>query len=117
MPLFASLFSSIAGGFASFLSLFLARDIAMKGAAYTAYIGITSAFLATTWVCINSLWDMARGYFSGSSDISTIAGAIAVGLGAIIPANAATVLSCCAAVWSATQVYKVQKTGILWFGK
>lgn len=116
MPLFAALFSSIAGGFATLLAAIVSRDLAMKGAAYSAYIAITATFLAATFVCISSLWNMAASFASDSGGIDTIGGAIAIGIGVLVPSNAATVLSCCAAVWSASQVYKIQKTGVIAFG-
>lgn len=115
MPIFATLFSSVAAGFAALFSAFLARDIAMKTASYTAYVAITAAFLTTTYVCIHSLWSMAMSFFGGAGTIKTIGGAIAIGLGMLVPSNAATVLACCASVWSACQVYRMQRTGIIHF--
>lgn len=115
MPIFATLFSSVAAGFATLFSAILARDVAMKTASYAAYIAITAAFLTTTYVCIHSLWSMAMGFFGGSGSIKSVSGAIAIGLGMLIPSNAATVLACCAAVWSACQVYRIQRTGIIHF--
>lgn len=115
MPIFAALFSSVAGGFAALFSAFLARDLALKTASYTAYVTITGVFLATTYVCVHSLWSMVMGFFSGAGSIKSVSGAIAIGLGMLIPSNAATVLACCASVWSACQVYRMQKTGIVHF--
>lgn len=115
MPIFATLFSSISAGFAALFSAFLARDLALKSASYAAYVAVTAAFLATTYVCVNSLWSMAMGFFSGSGSIKSVSGAVAIGLGMLIPGNAATVLACCASVWSACQVYRMQRTGIIHF--
>lgn len=112
MPIFASLFSAVSGAFAALLSAIVARDVALKGAAYGAYLTITGTFLVTTFVCIQSLWSMVMAFFAGSGSMATVSGAMAIALGMLIPGNAATVLACCASVWAATQVYKVQKTGV-----
>jgi hypothetical protein len=116
MPLLATLMASLASGLASLLSVMMGYKLALKLAAYTAWIVVTTAFLATTFICITALWSMAAGFFSGGGSMATVSGAIAIGLGVIIPSNAATVLSCCSSVWIASQVYKLQKQGLIHFG-
>lgn len=116
MPLFATLVGSIASGLAALLSTVVGFKLALKLAAYTVWIAVTAAFVATTVTCISSLWFMASSYFSGSGGTASISGAIAMALGIIVPSNAATVLSCCSSVWIAAQVYKLQKQGIIHFG-
>lgn len=116
MPLFATLIGSLASGIAGLLSTIVGFKLALKLAAYTVWIAVTAAFVATTVTCITSLWFMASAYFAGSGGTGSIGGAIAMGLGIIIPSNAATVLSCCSSVWIASQVYKLQKQGIIHFG-
>lgn len=116
MPLLGTLLGSAAAGIASLLSVFMGYKLALKLAAYTVWLAITTAFLATTLVCVTSLWTMATAYFSAGGGTSTVSGAIGMGLGVIVPANAATVLSCCSSVWIAAQVYKLQKIGIVHFG-
>lgn len=115
MPIFAALFASISGGFAALMSTIMAYKMALKLTAYTTWIALTVSFLAAMFVCVNSLWIAATAYFSGGGSISTVGGAIAIGLGVLIPANAGVVLSCCSSVWLGTQVYKLQKQGIVNF--
>lgn len=116
MPLLATLMASLAGGIASLLSIMMGYKLALKLAAYTTWIAVTTAFLAATFVCVSSLWNMAAGYFSGGGGMATVSGAIAIGLGIIVPSNAAVVLSCCSSVWIAASVYKLQKQGLIHFG-
>lgn len=116
MPLLATLMASLAGGLASLLSLVMGYRLALKLAAYTAWITVTVAFLATTFICVQSLWSMAAGYFAGGGGMHTLSGAIAIGLGVIVPSNASTVLACCSSVWIATQIYRLQKQGLIHFG-
>lgn len=116
MPLLSQLLTGLFSSLASLFGLMLARDLAVKTATYIAYIAITSAFLVATFVCINSLWNMAAGYFSGSGGWDTIPGAVAMGLGMAIPSNASTVLACCASVWTGSRVYMLQRQGLVHFG-
>lgn len=115
MPLLSNLLASLVGGLASLLSTIMGYSLALKLAAYTTWIAVTGAFLISVMVCLTSLWSMAAGYFSGSGGMNTVPGAIAIGLGVIVPSNAATVLSCCSAVWIAANVYKLQKQGLFHF--
>jgi len=117
MILFSKLVAGLFAGVASLLGLILARDVAVKSAAYAAYISITSAFLVATFICINSLWAMASAFFSGSGGWDSVGGAAAMGLGMIVPSNAATVLACCASVWTGSRIYMLQKQGIFFFGR
>lgn len=116
MPLLSTLVASLAGGLAALLSTIMGYTLALKLAAYTAWIAVTVAFLAATFVCVSSMWNMAAAFFSGGGGMATVSGAIAIGLGVIVPSNAAVVLSCCSSVWIASQIYKLQKQGLIHFG-
>lgn len=116
MPLLATLIGSAAAGLASMFSLVMGFGLALKLAAYTVWVAVTAAFLIATLVCVTSLWSLVMGYFSGGGSIASVAGAIALGLGVLIPSNGAVVLACCSSVWIAAQVYKMQKQGIVHFG-
>lgn len=116
MPLLATLMASLAGGLASLLSVMMGYRLALKLAAYTVWIATTAAFVVSTYGCVHALWMMAVGFFAGGGGMHTVSGAIAMGLGVIIPGNAGTVLACCQSVWIATQIYKLQKQGLINFG-
>lgn len=116
MPLLGTLIGSLASGLAALLSSIMGFKLALKLSAYTVWIAITTAFLTTTLVCVTTLWSMASAYFAGTGGTATVSGAIAMGLGIIVPSNAGAVLSCCSSVWIASQVYKLQKQGIIHFG-
>lgn len=116
MPLLSQLLTGLFSSLASLLGLLFVQDVAVKTATYIAYIAITSAFLVATFACVNSLWSMAAGYFSGSGGWTSIEGAVAMGLGMAIPSNAATVLACCASVWTGSRVYMLQRQGLVHFG-
>lgn len=116
MPLLATLVASIAGGLASLLSVIMGYQLALKLAAYTVWITITGIFVTSTFACITAMWSMMVGYFGGGGGMHTLSGALAMGLSVIVPSNAATVMACCQSVWIATQVYKLQKQGLINFG-
>jgi len=116
MPLLAGLIGAIASGLTGFFASMMSLQLAMKFAAYTTWIVLAAAYFASVFVFVNSLWMMASAYFSTSGGVATASGAISLGLSTIIPANAATVLACCSAVWISTQVYKLQKLAIFTFG-
>lgn len=116
MPLLAVLMASLAGGIASLLSVMMGYRLALKLAAYTAWIAVTVLFLASTFICVHALWSMAAGFFGGAGGMHTLPGAMAIGLGVIVPSNASTVLACCSSVWIASQIYKLQKQGLINFG-
>lgn len=118
MPLFASLMASLFSGVVGFLARFVSLQLAQKIAAYAMYITVTVALLATTLVCLRSLFGMLSALLSG--------GGLAAGLGWVrfffmaagmfIPANAGPVMSCIASVWIATSIYKVQREGLSNYG-
>lgn len=113
MPLFATLFGSLATALASLFSLFFGYKTALKLAAYTAWIGILSALLVSVFVCVSALMS---GVYAAAAGLSL--GWVArflMGLGMFIPSNAVTVMSCVASVWIATSIYRVQKDGIFGF--
>lgn len=115
MPLFATLFGSVASGLASLFGTFLSYKVALKLAAYTTWITVFTAFLVSVFVCVSNLLGMVT-----SSVGSTSGGAwmayFWMGLGMFIPSNASAIMACLASVWISTSIYKVQKEGIMNFG-
>lgn len=112
MPLLAAFIGNLAVGFAAFFSRFMAYGLALKLAAYSAWIVVLGIFVASVFVCMNSIVGMLAGMFGGGSLNGGIASAFAMGLSIFIPANAAAVVSCLGSVWIACQVYKIQKEGM-----
>lgn len=112
MPIFAQLFATIALGFANLFARWLTFGVSMKLAMYTTWMVTFSAFLATVYVCINSLYSTVSA-FGGAGDggVSWVR-LFFVGLGMLIPSNAGAVIACVSAVWIATAVYKVKKQGL-----
>lgn len=113
MPLLAKLIAAIATGAIAVFSRFMSFSLALKFASYTAWIAVLTAYLASVYVCITSLRTMVVSFLGSTGGINGgIGSAFAMGVGMLIPSNAAGVLSCVASVWIATQVYKIQKDGI-----
>lgn len=108
MPVFAayigSLFSGLVGVFAQFMSV----QLAIKFAAYTAWIALTVAFVAGVVTCIQTMVDMLSMFANGSGWWRWFF----IGLGMFIPVNGAAIISCQGAIWIATNVYKLQKGAI-----
>lgn len=113
MPIFAGLIGSLASAFASLFSKFMGFQAALKLASYSAWLVVMTTFLASVFVCVSSLHGMVSGAASGSGWVRYFW----MGLGMLIPSNAAAVISCVASVWIATNVYKVQKEGIHHYSK
>jgi hypothetical protein len=110
MPLLAAFVGNVAVALAGFFSRYVAFELALKLAAYVAWIAVVSTFAVTVFVCVSGLVATASGMFSaGGSNLLRMFG---MGLGMFIPANASTVLSCVASVWIGCQVYKLQKQGM-----
>lgn len=114
MPLFAALFGSIASALVALFSQFMGIRVAMKLAAYTAWIAVFTAFLVAVFVCVSSIlgYVTATGATGGSAWVARFW----MALGMFIPANASAVMSCIGSVWIATSIYRVQKQGIFGFG-
>jgi hypothetical protein len=112
MPLFAQLFSSIALGFANLFARWLTFGVSMRLAMYTTWMVTFSAFLATVYVCINSLYSTVSAFGAGRSGAVSWVRLFFVGLGMLIPSNAGAVIACVSAVWIATAVYKIKKQGL-----
>lgn len=113
MPLFAKLFGSIATALISFFSIFFEYRVALKLAAYTAWITVFGTLLVSVFVCVSSILGMVTGAAqSGPAWLSFLW----MGVGMFIPSNASAIMSCLASIWIATNIYKVQKQGIFGFG-
>ena len=114
MPLFATLFGSIASAFVSFFALFFEYRVALKLAAYTTWIAVFSAFLVSVFVCVSSLLSMvtSASVSGGGAWVSMFF----MGVGMFIPSNASAVMACVGSVWISTSIYSVQKQGIFGFG-
>lgn len=108
MPLLAVFIGSIASALASFFARFLTFNVAIKLAAFLTWLGVLSAFVASVYVCINSLYQVVSNTGGGAGWVSKFW----MGLGMFIPGNAGAVLSCMGSVWIATEVYKIRKAGI-----
>jgi hypothetical protein len=115
MPLLASFIGAIATGLVAVLSRMMAFDLALKYAAYIAWIAVFSAFVTAVFVCTQGLVSAFSGMFSASGN--TIVHGFGVGLGMFIPSNAGTVMGCVASVWIASQIYKIQKQGMHHYSK
>lgn len=114
MPLFASLFGSAITALVQLFSLFMSYRVALKLAAYTAWIGVFGALLVSVFVCVSSLLGMLTSGIGGGSGGVWVS-QFWVGLGMFIPSNASAVLACVSSVWISTSIYAVQKQGIFGF--
>lgn len=113
MPLFATLFGSVASALVSLFSTFLGYKVALKLAAYTTWIAVFSAFLVSVFICVSSLLAMLSSGVAGSG--GTWVGLFMMGLGMFIPSNASAVMACLGSIWISTSIYAVQKQGIFGF--
>jgi len=115
MPLFATLVGSLATAFASLFSTFMGFKVALKLAAYTAWLLIFTTFLASVYVCVSALYAGMGALISGGGGTGWVA-YFFMGVGMFIPANAGAVVACVGSVWIATGIYKFQKDAVLNFG-
>lgn len=112
MPLLAAFIGNLAVGLVAVFSRFMSYSLALKLAAYTAWIVVLGAFVTSVFVCVNSLVGMLGAFFGGGTLNGGIVSAFMLGLSIFIPANAAAVIGCLGSVWIACQVYKIQKEGM-----
>jgi len=117
MPLLAVLITSLASALASFFVRFVSVGLAVKLAAYTAWMTVFAAFLTSVFVCVSSLLQMTQSMASGGVAGTPWLAYFWMGLGMFIPSNASAVLSCVASIWISTYVYKTQQRAIFTFGK
>lgn len=118
MPLLAVLVGSLSGALANFFAQFLGFKVALKLAAYTTWVAIFAAFLASVYICMSSLLGMASALFSGAGGGggSSWVRMFFMGLGMFIPSNAGAVMACVGSVWIGTGIYKFQKNAVQIFG-
>src|SRR5665647_2239656 len=90
MPLFATLVGSLATAFASLFSTFMGFKVALKLAAYTAWLVIFTSFLAAVYICVTALYAGASALISGGGGSGWVA-YFFMGVGMFIPANAGAV--------------------------
>lgn len=114
MPLFATLFGSVATAFVQLFGTFLSYKVALKLAAYTTWITVFTALLVSVFVCVSSLLGLVSSS-AGSLNFGWVVRFL-MGLGVFIPSNASAVIACISSVWIGTSIYKVQKQGIFGFG-
>lgn len=114
MPLLAQFIGSLAGALANLFSRYMSFGLALKYASYTAWMVVLSAFLASVYVCMSSLYAMVSGLISGGGGDGGPGYMrwLFIGLGMFIPANAGAVIGCVGSVWISTSVYKIQRDGI-----
>lgn len=116
MPLFAGFIGTIATALATFFAQFMGFKLALKLAAYLTWLSVFTAFLATVYICVNSLYTGASALFNGGGGGGGWLSYFGMGLGMFIPGNAGAVMSCVGSVWIATGIYKFQKDAIHSFG-
>ena len=121
MPILAVLITSLASALASFFVKFVSVGLAVKLAAYTAWMAVFTAFLISVYVCVSSLLTMTQsmggGGGGGGGGGADWVSYFWMGLGMFVPANAGAVLSCVASIWIATYIYKTQQRAIFNFAK
>lgn len=117
MPLLAKLIGSLAAALASFFSIFWSYHVALKLAAYTAWLGVLGAFLTSVLICLNALYGLvASATGGGGGGVGGYMAYFWMALGVFIPSNAAAVISCIASVWIASSLYVIKKQGIQNYG-
>jgi hypothetical protein len=117
MGAFAKFVGLLASGFVTVLGRFMAFKLALKYSAYATWLVVFGIFLGTVFVCISALAATVTALLGLAGGINGgFLAALAMGLGMFIPANAGSVLACLASVWIATNIYKVQKAGLQYFG-
>lgn len=116
MPLLATLVGNISAALAALFSQVVGYRLALKLAAYTTWIALYAAFLASVFTCMSALWSTVSGIFGIGSISGGWLAFLGMGLGMFIPSNAASVMSCVASVWFATSIVKIQRRGIENFG-
>lgn len=113
MPLFATLFGSVASALVSFFAIFFEMKVAAKLAAYTLWITMFTALLVSVFVCIQNIFGYINVWvLNGPAWLSFFM----MGAGMFIPANASALMTCQGSIWIATSIYKMQKQGIMNFG-
>lgn len=112
MPLLASFVGSIAGALVSFFARFMSMQVALRLAAYGAWMVVFGTFLASVYVCISALYAAVRAMLDGPPGDGAWWHYLIMGIGMFIPTNAAAVVGCVSSVWIATSIYKIQKDGI-----
>lgn len=115
MDIFGTFLGLLATAFASLFSTFMGFKVALKLAAYAAWLVIFTAFLVSVYVCVSALYAGMAGLLSGSGGSGWVA-YFFMGVGMFIPANAGAVVSCVGSVWIATGIYQFQKQAVLVFG-
>lgn len=117
MPVFSVFLGSLATAFVSLFARFMGFKLALKLAAYSAWLTIFIALLGSVFICLSSLYSMASALISGAngSGIPWVS-YFFMGLGIFVPANAGAVVSCVASVWLSTGIYKFQRDAIRHFG-
>lgn len=117
MPLLGSLIGALATAFASLFSTFFGYKVALKLAGYTAWLLVFTAYVASAFVCLTSLYALVGGLVSGvGGGGSSWWSLFFMGVGMFIPSNAGAVMSCIGSVWIGTSVYSFQRTAIHTYG-
>lgn len=116
MPLLATFLGWAVVALANFFGRWMLAQTAMKIAGYVVFLGLVTAFTVAVSGCLATL----SGYLTGGGGGGGGAGWLRyfwMGVGIFIPANAGGIMSCMASVWVACQVFKMQKIGVLYWGR
>lgn len=118
MPLLATFIGGLSSALVALFSQFMSFKVALKLAAYTAWMVVLVAFVVSVRICLDSLFSLVASLISGGGSGTAISwvSRFFMGVGMFIPANAGAVMACVGSVWIATSIYRVQRDGIHNYG-
>ncbi|SFQ45802.1 hypothetical protein SAMN05216567_116149 [Variovorax sp. OK605] len=118
MPLLATFLGWAVVALANFFGRWMLAQTAMRIAGYVVFLSLVTGFTLAVSGCLTLLSGyLTGGSGGGSGGESNWSRYFWIGLGIFIPANAGGIMSCLASVWVACQVFKMQKIGVLYWGR
>lgn len=118
MPLFATFIGGLSSALVALFSQFMGFKVALKLAAYTAWMTVLVAFVVSVRICLDAMFSLVASLISGGgvgTGISWVS-RFFMGVGMFIPSNAGAVMACIGSVWIATSIYRVSRDGIATYG-
>lgn len=110
----AAFFSTIVGWFFSFFRAFMGIQEAAAWAKRAFIVALGAALVVAVSACFSAVYQAVAGALSGGGGGTPLWQWFLMGLGMLIPSNAAVLVGCMFTVWLACAVYRLKLEGVRW---
>lgn len=110
----AAFFSTVVGWFFSFFRTWFGITEAAAWAKRAFIVSLGAAFVVAVSACFSAVYVAVASALAGGGGGTPLWQWFLMGLGMLIPSNAAVLVGCVFSVWIASMVYRLKLEGVRW---